>query len=405
MGNLHFRGLAGILIGACGVAGYAVGNARNGVGKTDAEPVVVTHKAERPMTRERRTEEDALVNFSGLLAANSRETDIWKVVSRLPAEKIPEALRRLREARAKFPEDGLDARRLGEIEAAVYFHWAEMDPQAALADVVAMPVPRKLADQLRHSLLMKTVLTAWMRTDANAAYRAVKHDEKLEYYGRDLLVRLWTPENVFDNLNRYPEGHQLLLGWYCGKAAEDPEERSAMLAALKERPDLKNRDRGYQLLFRSWGYKDFNAAIAEAEAQKMPGIMKQLVQDNIEMSPQTVFPWATQRGVPIGGPLWEKGYYEWLGFGGPEARQWLAKQAPVWESQGNSASAAGFLAEDFTNAQAMKFTAEQESAGRRLTELMERWKAKDPAAAEKWLDTAPPAARELLTGMGAGDHE
>ncbi len=368
------------------------------MGNIDAR--VTERSVERPLTRERRTEEDLLGNFSGLLAVGSRETDIWKVVSRLPMERIPEALRQLREAREQVPEGSRNAQRLAEIESALYFHWAETDPQAALANVVAMPETTEPAAQTRKGLLLTSVLTAWMRTDPNAAYRAVKDDEKLEYFGRDLLVRTWTPENVFQNLNLYPENHQLLLGWYCGAAAEDPARRNAILSALRENPELRDRNWGYQLLFRSWGYQDFNAAVAEAENLKLPGMIQQLVRENLELRPQKVMPWAAQRDIPPGGPLWEKGYSEWLGFDGPGARQWLKEQAPLWESNGHSSAVAGFLAQDFTNAQSMKFTTEQEAAARRLTELVGRWKANDPEAAEKWLDTAPQPARQLLEGKG-----
>ena len=408
MRNPSLRWLAPLLIGACGVAGYAAGGGWDGVRKMD--PVAKPDISHGPRTlpreqRGRRVEEDVFENFKSLLSGGSKETDIWKVVSRLPVAAIPDALKELRAAQAVTASHCREARRLDEIESALYFHWAELDPVAALADVAEIPKSFEASAQIRKSRLVSSVLAAWMRTGAETAYWAVKDDEEFGYIGRDMLVQTWTPGNVFENLAKHPDKHRDLLGWYCVAAARSPFRRDAMLTALREQPKMKDRDWGYQLLFRSWGYNDFNSAMAGAEAQNLPGMITQLMRDNLETRPQKVMPWAAKNNLPPGGPLWEQGYHEWLGFDGPGARRWLGEQAPVWESKGHSAAVAGFLAQDLANAETMKFTADQEAAARKLTELVARWKNNDPAAAAKWLETAPEAARELLTGKGAGDHE
>lgn len=367
--------------------------------ETRAQAEGELRKTEHTVSPARRVELDDFARFEELLEGGP-DTDIWKAVSRLPKEKLPDAFRRLREKRAITASDTLEAQRLDEIESALYFHWAESDPQAALADVIAFGESTDDTEQARKGELMKSVLTAWMRTDPDAAYRSVKDDEKLEYHGRDLLVRLWTPANVFENLKLYPENHQLLLGWYCGAAAEDPVKRNAMLQALKEQTGMQHRDWAYMLLFRSWGYSDFGSAIAEAEAQKLPGTVKQLIQDNLRSNPWQVLPWSSTKDITPGGPRWEEGYSLWLDVDGPTAREWFKKQAPLWESKGHSAAVAGLIAQELDDSRKTDSSTGKEAAVKNLTELMNRWKGKDPAAAAKWLETAPPAARKLLSEEG-----
>ncbi|RYD48353.1 MAG: hypothetical protein EOP85_03720, partial [Verrucomicrobiaceae bacterium] len=325
----------------CGLAGYAAGGGFRGTGGTIAPEVNGVQKRERTDLPLRRVEVDDFARFEGLLRGKT-EGDIWKAVSQLPRERLPDAIKRLKEERAVTASGTHDARWLDEIESALYFHWAEMDPQAALADVVTIPKSTDEEERSRKGQLMTSVLTAWMRSDPDAAYRAVKDDDDLEYYGRDLIVKIWTPENVFENLKLYPENHQLLLGWYCGQNADDPVKRNAMLEALDDQPDLKNRDWGYMLLFRSWGYQDFHAAMAEAEERKRPDTVTMLIQDNLKRTPQEVFPWSVTKDIAPDGPLWEQGYSNWLRFDGETAREWFEEQAPLWESKGRSAAVAGF---------------------------------------------------------------
>lgn len=394
------RWLGILLVAGCGVAGYAAGGGWDGAGKKAVLTKIRTFHQPQTAPRARGAQMDEFRGFEELLTG-SRETEIWKVISQLPTARIPEALLRLRELQAAAASRSSKARWLDEIESAVYFRWAESDPAAALADVASIPESTNMAAKIRRSLLITSVLAAWMRTDPNAAYRAVKDDEKLEYFGRDLLVKTWTSENVFENLKLYPENHGLLLGWYCGAVAEDPARRAATLQALKEQPEMQDRDWGYSLLFRCWGYQDFDAAMAEAQTRKLPEMTKQLLQDNVALSPQKVMPWAVKNNIPPGGPQWEEGYSHWLKVDRPAAAQWFASQAASWESDGHSDAVAGFLAQDLANARMTKQADDQLAAAGKLTELMARWQNKDPQAAGKWLDTAPQAARDLFSGKGA----
>ncbi len=400
MSKTRFPILGVVVIGLCGVGGYSMGRTARG----DAYRAEISRESavivDRPSPRDRRTEEDPVAGFRGLLEAGSRETDVWKVISRLPGAAIPEALRRVAEARGAAASGTEETKRLDEIEAALYFHWAESDPQAALAAAVAIPETHEMMAGIRRENLLKSVMAAWMRTDPNAAYRAVKDDEKLEYYGRDQLVRTWTPANVFENLELYPETQDLLLGWYCLGTATDPASRNAMLAALKEQPEMAHRDWGYQLLFRGWGQTDFHAAMTEAQAQQLPKIVKQLVKDNISHNPALALPWAVKNNLPPDGKSWEEGYQFWLRTDGPGARKWLAEQAPAWESSGHTDVVAGFLAKEYGLSIATQHAATQEAARKRLSDFMEKWQTKDPEAAGNWLETAPPPIREIFAGEG-----
>ncbi len=338
--------------------------------------------------------------FERLLAG--RESRLWPVVSRLRADALPGAFDKLRELLAKAPKQSAEWRRLNEIESALYFRWAESDPQAALADVLAKPRPDDMWDKMKSRSLVESVLAAWMHVDANAAYAAVKDDKDYSHIGRDMLVRTWTPQTLFKNLELFPDKHRDLLGWYCVAAAEEESRRNAMLAALKEQPEMKDADWAKFLLFRSWGYKDFDAAVAEAEARKLPDTVKQLLNDNLPSNPAQAMPWAVQKGLPPGGPLWERGYENWLRDGNVEARAWFAEQAPLWEDKGHHTAVAGFLAKDlaFTSADLSGDPVKREDAEHELGAFMERWRSKDPDAAARWSDTAPKEARDFLAGKG-----
>lgn len=376
------------LIALSGLAGFGLGK----LGPASATERHAQGKAVRQTETPPGNRTDPYQNFLSLLSPDSRETDIWKIVSRIPPDRIEAAILEIRELDRK----GTYLPRKNEILSALYFHWVENDPKAALADVSAV------ADSYERSNMVKSVLTAWMRSDPDGAYRAVKDHKDFGYIGRNLLVQTWTPGNVFENLEHHPDKHRDLIGWYCASLANKPEARDAMLRSLQENPTMKNGDWAKFLLFRSWGYKNFDEAIAKAEELKSQDMVNLLVKDNASQpsSAPKVFKWAARNHVPPGGPDWEQGYYEWLGYDGPNARAWLVEQAPVWENEGHLAAAASFLAQDYSNALEMKFDADRESAEKRLQDLLERWKAKDPQAAAKWLDTAPEAARNLLGGNG-----
>ncbi|RYD26149.1 MAG: hypothetical protein EOP87_23225, partial [Verrucomicrobiaceae bacterium] len=357
MNPVSARSLGALIIFGCGLGGYAAGGGFGGTAKVTALETDGNRRHERGGLPARRIDLDDFGKFEELLKEGS-ETDIWKTVSRLPRERMPDAIRRLKEIEA-VTATGSPEYLLRDIKSALYFHWAEMDPRAALADVVAIPKSTDQDERARKGLLMTSVLTAWMRTDPDAAFRAVKDDENLEYYGRDLIVKLWTPENVFENLKKYPENHQLLLGWYCGENANDTVKRNAMLQALKEQPDMKDRDWAYMLLFRGWGYEDFDAAMAEAESQKRTGTVTQLMQDNLNRNPDKVLRWAAAKDIPPGGPLWEDGYRYWLNFDKPAAKDWFEKQAPLWESKGYHSTVAGFMAKQLAIGQAANSAGEK----------------------------------------------
>lgn len=373
----------------CGLLGFGFGKLWKPDEVPQSQPVSESARPIRPTATARTA---PMEEFQSLLAPLSKEIDIWKVVSRIPPDQIQQAIREVEKRR----QQGTYLPREREILSALYFHWAESDPMAALADVSSQPKSFERTD------LVKSVLAAWMRNDPDEAYRSVKDHKDFEYYGRTMLVQTWTPENVFENLERHPDKHQDLLGWYCASLAKKPEARDAMLKALQENPQMKNGDWAKFLLFRSWGYNDFDAAIAKAEELKSQEMVSLLVKDNASQAfgAPKVFKWAARNHVPPGGPDWEKGYYEWLGYDGANARAWLVEQAPVWENEGQFAAAASFLAQDYSNALDMKFDSERESAQQRLHDLLDRWRTKDPQAAAKWLDTAPEPARRLLGGNG-----
>jgi hypothetical protein len=390
------RWLAPLLIGACGLAGYAVRSAGiYGVNGESRERKI--SRVDEKTPRELRAEDTPFADFKRLLLGARHETDIWKTVSRLPSASISDALRALRETRVKTPGRTEADYRLDEIESALYYHWAESDPAAALADVSAMPGPPDDDATEARKALLESVLAAWMRTDPNAAYRAVKDHKDFGYVGREMLVQTWTAENVFENLKLFPEKNEDLFGAYCAAAAVDEGQRNAMLKALKEQPDMKDRDWGYFILFRKWAYTDFPAAMAEAKKHDLPGLENRVFEDGIKHQAAATMRWAVSRNIPPGGSRWESGYNNWLAKDAADATKWLEEQAPAWIRDGHISAVAGFRAVQVSTVFLERAGEDKDAAAKKLVEVMEEWRAKDPQAAAKWLDTAPDEARKLLT--------
>jgi hypothetical protein len=384
--------LAGGLILASGIAGYLLASP-DSVGLKDAfTPRWKSTERGATDTRPRRIE-DPVRDLSRLLRDDMPRTEIWAIVSRIPMSQMPEAIRLLKEAAEK---DGYDQTLWNEIASALYFHWAESDPQAAMADALTFPKEGRAL-----SSAVTGVLSAWMRVDADAAYRHVMLDEKAGYLARDMYVRTWTTENAFANADRYPEKRGDLLGWYAINHINDPARRDAMLAGLAEKKDLKERGWVYQLLFRAWGYNDFNEAMTASGRQGIPWLEKQLLTDNLEgFNSYKVLQWASANGRTPTGPVWEKGYSNWLMIGPEQAREWLAAEAPKWKQAGRNDMVAGFLAKDVEySIQSGQTTG---SSLQTLTNHLAAWQASDPKAAEEWLRIAPDAVRKSIAESRKG---
>ncbi len=390
---------------ASALAGYAIGNAtRTPVIEKSQVPANEASRLVRAAGRESHHQGNAWEQLTALLAPNSREDEIWKIISRIPTKNIPEAIHELRMTQLRAATGSAEERRLAEIESALYFKWAESDPIAALADVSTRPGPPDHRAAAKRIALLKSVLAAWMRVDANAAYRAVKDHKNFGYVGRDMLVQTWTAENVFENLKQFPENNRDLLGWYCVAAAKDEAQRNAMLVALKEQPEMRDRDWGYFLLFRDWAYRDFPAAMAEAKKHDHPGLEQHVLEDGLNQQPAATMRWAVSQNIPPGGPSWERGYSNWLRFDPADAKQWLEEQAPAWTSEGHFAAVAGLQLQQLGLMEKIDMKAVQPA----WVALMTKWQNKDPEAAEKWLDS--PFARSqgipnILTWKDADAHE
>lgn len=398
---------AALAVFASGWAGHALGNARGRVeqatlatGRSEPAASLVTGSGgRRPVRR------DSAASFERLLAGEDRRT--WAVVSGLDALSVPRWLEQLRAVQASTPRGSGEWERLAEIESALYFHWAAADPRAAWADVAAMPESHDSAVEQHTDALVKSVLAAWMRRDPDEAYTAAKNHPEHGYTARDMLVLTWTPETLEGNLAKHPDKRRDLLGWFCGSVVEDEARREEVLRYLVQQPAPKHADWGRRMLFRNWGYEDFDAAVARAEELELPDMMKLVFQDNLSMSPEKVMPWAILKGVAPGGPEWEKGYLDWLARDPAEARAWFDSHAAAWEKQGHHAAVAGFLASEVTNALRLNKAGRgdssvEEAALSRLSEFVSRWRENDSEAASKWHDTAPKETRDRLAETDAG---
>jgi hypothetical protein len=391
--------LHALLVVACGVAGYIAGSPDGDA--ASAQRLLKWKSAPRGADHPRpRRIEDPVRELTDLLHGKGAKTDLLSIISRIPAARMPEAARLLRDhAEAEQLDQGkwLQLQEWGEITAALYFHWAEIDPHAALAD--AMTDTQRRDQKIT---AVSGVLTAWMRTDPDAAYRAVKDDKDCGYLARDMIVKQWTPENVFENADRYPDKRDDLLGWYAIGHIQDVARRDTMLEELRKRTDLKERSWVYSLLFRAWGYNDFEAAMKAARKEKIPWVEKQLVDDNLEgQHTSKVFRWATANGHLPNGPQWEKGYGFWLMSEPAEARAWFATESPKWIKAGRNDLVAGFLAAEINGPSRTPETPPEVLAARdTLTRHWRTWQAADPQAAARWLDTAPADISAMLRKGG-----
>ncbi|WAC18958.1 hypothetical protein OVA24_17135 [Luteolibacter sp. SL250] len=391
--------LHALLVVACGVAGYIAGSPADSA--ASAQRTLKWKAAPRGSDDPRpRRIEDPVQELSRILHGKAQKVDLLSIISRIPAARMPEAARLLRDhAEAEQLDQGkwMQLQEWSEITAALYFHWAEIDPHAALADAMTYTQRR---DQKIPAI--SGVLTAWMRTDPDAAYRAVKDDEQSGYLARDMIVQLWTPENIFENADRYPDKRGDLLGWYAIGHIGDRARREIMLEELRKRTDLKERSWVYALLFRAWGYNDFEAAMNAASKEKIPWLEKQLVDDNLEGTHNSkVFRWATANGHVPNGPQWEKGYGFWLMNAPEEARAWFATESPKWIEAGRNDLVAGFLSAEINRPNSILDSPPEARAARdALTRHWQTWHAADPEAAARWLDTAPADISTMLRKGG-----
>jgi RNA polymerase sigma factor (sigma-70 family) len=398
---------AALALLASGWAGHALGNARGRVeqptlatGRSEPAASLVTGRNGR-----RPVPDDSAASFERLLAGEDRRT--WAVVSGLDALSVPRWLEKLRAVQVSTPRGPGEWERLAEIESALYFHWAAADPRSAWADVAAIPESHDSGVEEHTDALVKSVLAAWMRRDADEAYTAAKNHPEHGYTARDMLVLTWTPETLEENLAKHPDKRRDLLGWFCGSVADDEAKREAVIGYLLQQPAPKHADWGRMLLFRKWGYEDFDAAVARAEELELPEMMKLVFQDNLSMSAEKVMPWAISKGAAPGGHQWEKGYLDWLATDPAGARAWFDSNEAVWERQGHHAAIAGFLASEVANALRLNKAGRGDPAVEKaalswLSEFVSEWQDSDPEAAARWHDTAPKETLDRLAETDAG---
>ncbi|MEK7954179.1 RNA polymerase sigma factor [Luteolibacter soli] len=386
---------------ASGWTGHALGSASGreqqlslSTGRPGSAASLVTAAVDR-----RPVEVDPATAFECLLAGEDRRT--WAVVSRLDAKTMPVWMEKLHKLQASTPRASAEWERLTEIESALYFHWADADPQAAWKEVAAIPDSNDHSVSGHTKALVESVLAAWMRRSPDEAYNAAKDHPDHGYTARDMLILTWTPETLEENLAKHEDKRDDLLGWFCGSIVGDQAKREAVIKYLLQDPPPKEAAWGRKLFFRSWGYEDFLAAMARAEELKLPDMQRLLFQDNLPNNPITVMPWAISKGMAPGGPQWEQGYQQWLQVEPAEARAWFETQAPAWERDGHDSAVAGFFASELAIASLSAKSgkpdpAAEQAAAKRLSEFLSRWSAKDSAAELKWRNAASKETRDRL---------
>ncbi len=337
----------------------------------------------RPMARDRSSPSvEPMREFRDELSPDAEEGKVWRIVQRLNPDEIRDAIREItgRERQADY-KTWLSA---------LYYRWAETDPMAALESA------RQLKGDFLAEEMGLAVLCSWMSRDAEGAYLSLKKDKDFKYEARDILVRTWNKDNVFDNLKRFPdkEDARILLGAYCFESAGDPESRTQMIAALDANKDLTGREWAYSLLFRSWLYNDPVSALAAVSEKPIPWLHQQMLRDGLSNQPGPTLKWATERGLRPGESMWQNGYRHWLMFEPEEARGWFTTQIPAWNERGDHRAVADFINQEIDNAQAPKDDPIHRQLDERLARQMEIWRTHDPAAADAWLAAKEKKAAE-----------
>jgi hypothetical protein len=366
--------LSGLLVLVCGVGGWSVGSMRGGEA-AEVNPLQNDRRERpRPMGRDRSAPSvEPMKELLANLSPDAEEGKVWRIVQRLNPEEIRGAIKEItgRERRTAY-KTWLSA---------LYYRWSETDPMAALESA------RLLKGDFLAEEMGLAVLCSWMSRDAEGAYLSLKKDKDFSHEARDILVRTWNKDNIFDNLKRFPdkEDARILLGAYCFESAGDPESRTQMLAALDANEDLTGREWAYSLLFRSWLYKDAAGALAAVAEKPIPWLQQQMLRDGMNNQPGPTLKWATERGLRPGESMWQEGYRHWLMFEPEEARGWFTTQIPAWNERGDHRAVADFITQEIDNAQVPKDDPIHRQLDERLARQMEVWRNHDPAAADAWL--------------------
>ncbi len=371
--------IACVWVFGAGLVGYAAGS-RNPEPSREPSPDGSSVRGKSPHTSaERAVREDPILNFQRLVEGKIERRRIWSVVSKIGPQQIPEALERL--AAVDLPD--------WDVAGALYHHWAGFDPQAALAHALSA------ADERMSNAMMSSVLCAWMNDDPDAAWQAAQGDPATERLAGLMRVRPWTPEIALKHLDQDPK----LVAVYASEAAKDREQREAFMAALKDAGLL--RSEVSKKLFTAWAEEDFQGAMALLAEEGLPEARDHVLEQHLRVRAFEALPWAVRNGLDVGGQAWLEGYYEWLGYSehhpeGNEARRWFSEQQPEWRRQGNHQLLMGYLTMNFSqNGPAYKA-----ADGEALVDQWDAWKAADPVAADKWLQSAPKFASDRIEQGG-----
>lgn len=388
--------MIGGMVVASGAAGFALGKARTPVAVvSEPAPSSATGVARRTeATRSRELEADPIRAFERLLAGKGEFQEIGAVVSRIPPAKVPELAARLREAVAD-PPDGADPAFIQEIARAMYFRWAEADPQAALQDAGKWPV------ELERYIMSRPALAAGVKRDGVEGYLTMKKDSPHRFHTAEMLVRTWSNDDLLENLKRLPDQAERdhLLSRYCEESAEVPEKREAMIRLLHERKDLTGDGSNFNRIFRAWSNLDFDAAMLSAGKQGVEGLEDEIIDATMNVEAGKAMPAAVARGMKPG-PSWEDGYENWCNSEPEAAKAWLSGQMSAWNEGGHQNTVANFLTKQLERDTRTGKSVDREASAKRLSSHWEEWRAKDAKAAEQWLEAAKPEVRENISGKG-----
>jgi hypothetical protein len=346
------------------------------------------------LTVERREQTEGLRLLLKRPVNSKTSAETWAIISEFSIAQIKEAL-------AALPPESSEAVAMQEMT--LYFCWAQIDPMEALE--AAARVKQRDGDK---GYLLDSAFTAWMKRDADAAYRwgMASPDIDRKTVNRQMAKLLsglpsdeaWKSAETCD-----PAVRQALLSRMAGTMAVAPADREAFLKRLAA-SGLQPKESAASLnnLARTWGAVDPAAALAGLGGLPMDDATRektrwQVTKDWTARDPAAVLAWMKSGGNPQPVRNLVEVYRNWAESdlnAAAEEFETLSRQTPgfrdeVMKSLLTSYYQGGWIPFGRTaNTDTLLFS--------RLKTRYDRWSSSDPGQAAMWLGAQDPALQQRL---------
>ncbi len=285
--------------------------------------------------------------------------------------------------------------------AMLYFRWAQLDPEAALASAQHLP------PELSSPLVIDSALTAWMSRDPEAAFRHAEASPEIPDKGshRKMMAQLLINEGLsaLEKASSYGnEVRKMTIQALAVTANDSDEARQAFLDEVARQGSETEQTEARQALIQQWAALDPRVAMESLEQigapeEEHPKHRESIFQRWVREDPAAALSWSAEHPGDL--PLAERAesYSRWAARLPGQALETL----PLLERE------PGFLEATVKRLQAA-YNREgwtpygsdpQRHAGNRAALLSHftRWSEQSPAEARLWLESLPTDLRLNLT--------